>query len=79
MTAKDVNGICKKLGIRRKDLSDAQCKLGASFISHVDTSPDWDSYEHAREILSNEEMRALALYYPRLQIAYPDVFGGFNS
>ena len=79
MTAKDVNGICKKLGIRRADLSNAQRKLDDADIAHHEISPDWDSYEHAREILSNEEMRALALYYPRLQIAYPDVFGGFNS
>ena len=79
MTARDVNGICKKLGIRREDLSNAQRKLDAADITHHETSPGWDSYEHAREILSNDEIRALALYHPGLQIAYPDVFGSFNS
>lgn len=79
MTARDVNGICKKLGIRREDLFNAEKKLDADDVAHYKTSPDWDSYEHAREILSNDEIRALALYHPGLQIAYPDVFGGFNS
>ena len=79
MTARDVNGICKKLGIRRADLSNAQRKLDDAASEHFDELPDWDPYEHAKELLTPDERRALALYYPRLQIAYPDVFGGFNS
>lgn len=79
MTARDVNGICKKLGIRRKDLESAQEKISADDTAHYKTSPDWDSYEHAKEILTPDEFKALALYYPSLQIAYPDVFGSFNS
>lgn len=79
MTARDVNGICKKLGIRRENLSNAQRKLDDAASEHFDELPEWGAYEHAREILSNEEMRALALYHPGLQIAYPDVFGSFNS
>ena len=79
MTARDVNGICKKLGIRREDLSNAQRKLDDAASEHFDELPDWGAYEHAGEILSNDEIRALALYHPGLQIAYPDVFGGFNS
>lgn len=79
MTVRDVNGICKKLGIRREDLSNAQRKLDDAASEHFDELPDWGAYEHAGEILSNDEIRALALYHPGLQIAYPDVFGGFNS
>ncbi|MBS5866051.1 MAG: hypothetical protein KIC37_06840 [Coriobacteriaceae bacterium] len=79
MTARDINGICKKLGIKRSVLMGAGRKLDNAASKHFDELPEWDPYEYAREILSNEEMRALALYYPRLQIAYPDVFGGFNS
>lgn len=79
MTAKDINGICKKLGIKRSVLMGALRKLDDAASEHFDELPEWGAYEHAGEILSNEEMRALALYYPRLQIAYPDVFGGFSS
>ena len=79
MTARDVNGICKKLGIRREDLSNAQRKLDDAASEHFDELPEWSSYAHAQEILSADEMRALALYHPGLRVAYPETFGSFTS
>lgn len=79
MTARDINGICKKLGIKRSVLMDAGRKLDAAASEHFDELPEWSSYAHAQEILSADETRALALYYPRLQVAYPETFGSFIS
>ncbi|ERI04356.1 hypothetical protein [Atopobium sp. oral taxon 810] len=79
MTAKDINGICKKLGIRREDLFNAERKLDFAASEHFDELPEWSAYAHAQELLTNVEMRALALYHPGLQVAYPETFGAFAS
>lgn len=57
----------------------AQRKLDDAASEHFDELPEWGAYEHAQDILSADEMRTLALYYPGLQIAYPETFGSFAS
>lgn len=79
MTARDINGICKKLGIKRSVLMGAERKLDTAASKHFDELPEWGAYEHAQEILSADEMRALALYHPSLRVAYPETFGSFTS